>query len=215
VTRRRAQTRERLLDAAFAVFAEQGYGGTSIEEVCDRAGYTRGAFYSNFDSLEELFFALYQQRATEVADRVTAALDGLPTDLPRDRLVAALADCLADALLGDREWMIVKTDFLLHAARNPAAAQAMAVHQAATRAALRPAIAAVLDPSALPAPLNEVDTLTRSVAAIYEAALMGLLVDHEADDARAWLRAMFTAIVGSGQAAAAASMPPHDPTLSR
>jgi AcrR family transcriptional regulator len=45
VTRRRAETRARLLDAAFGVFATRGFGRASIEEVCEAAGYTRGAFY--------------------------------------------------------------------------------------------------------------------------------------------------------------------------
>jgi AcrR family transcriptional regulator len=37
-----------MLDAAFEVFAARGFGRATVEEVCDAAGYTRGAFYSNF-----------------------------------------------------------------------------------------------------------------------------------------------------------------------
>ena len=70
VTKRRVRTRANLLDAAFAVFAAKGFGRVSIEEVCEAAGYSRGAFYSNFDSLDELFFALYQQRADLIAEQV-------------------------------------------------------------------------------------------------------------------------------------------------
>lgn len=198
VTKRRAQTRDRLLAAALAVFAEQGFGRASIEDVCERAGYTRGAFYSNFDSLQELFCALYEQRADDVAVRVRAALAGLPADLPRDRLVAVLADRMAAELDADRAWTIVRTDFLLHAARDPAAARALAACQAATHAALRPGVERLLGPGALPAPLDDPDTLTRSVAAIYEAAVLGLLIDHDAEHARAWLRAMITVLATSG-----------------
>ena len=49
VTARRAATRERLIDAAIDVFAEKGVLGASVEEICEDAGFTRGAFYSNFD----------------------------------------------------------------------------------------------------------------------------------------------------------------------
>ncbi len=63
VTARRLRTRAHLLDAAFTVFAAKGFGHVSIEEICDAAYYTRGAFYSNFAYLDELFFALYAQRA--------------------------------------------------------------------------------------------------------------------------------------------------------
>ena len=73
VTRRRPETRGRLLDAAFGVFATRGFGRASIEEVCEAAGYTRGAFYSNFDTLDELFFALYTERSELLARQVAAA----------------------------------------------------------------------------------------------------------------------------------------------
>src|SRR5687767_2262794 len=48
-------TRQALLDAALQLFIERGVEGTSIEQVTAHAGYTRGAFYSNFTSKEELF----------------------------------------------------------------------------------------------------------------------------------------------------------------
>lgn len=68
-TRSRENTRARLLDAAAQVFAEVGLDGASVEAVCERAGFTRGAFYSNFDSKDELFLML----AASVADvRVSA-----------------------------------------------------------------------------------------------------------------------------------------------
>ena len=57
-TRSRENTRARLLDAAAQVFAEVGLDGASVEAVCDRAGFTRGAFYSNFESKDELFLML-------------------------------------------------------------------------------------------------------------------------------------------------------------
>ena len=60
ITRRRAQTRQLLLDAALEVFAEDGFGRATVEQVCERAGFTRGAFYSNFSSLDELFLAMWR-----------------------------------------------------------------------------------------------------------------------------------------------------------
>jgi len=51
------------MQAATTLFAERGFGQVSIEQICEAAGYTRGAFYSNFDSVDELFFALYSERA--------------------------------------------------------------------------------------------------------------------------------------------------------
>jgi len=59
---RRAQTRERLLDAAAEVFNRLGYHGASLEAVAEAAGYTKGAVYSNFASKAELFVALAERR---------------------------------------------------------------------------------------------------------------------------------------------------------
>ena len=42
------QTRLRLLDAAQTIFMKKGYVATSVEDIAEAAGYTRGAFYSNF-----------------------------------------------------------------------------------------------------------------------------------------------------------------------
>ena len=62
---RRAQTRAALLDAAARVFVERGFAGASVEAIAADAGFTRGAFYSNFASKEELFVELLQERAFE------------------------------------------------------------------------------------------------------------------------------------------------------
>lgn len=60
---RQAQTRAALVDAAEEVFLERGFQGSSVEQIAHRAGFTRGAFYSNFQSKEELFAELLQARA--------------------------------------------------------------------------------------------------------------------------------------------------------
>jgi AcrR family transcriptional regulator len=54
----RDDTRDRLFEAATRVFEEQGINGASIEAIAAAAGYTRGAFYSNFASKDELIIAM-------------------------------------------------------------------------------------------------------------------------------------------------------------
>ncbi|MYS30982.1 TetR family transcriptional regulator, partial [Streptomyces sp. SID7804] len=132
VTRRRLRTRANLLDAAFTVFAAKGFGHVSIEEICEAAGYTRGAFYSNFTGLDELFFALYAEHAELIAEQVSAALaqDGPGLDVP------AAVDRVTEVLLLDRDWLLVKTDFLVHAARDPEVAGALLEHRARLRGAI-------------------------------------------------------------------------------
>ncbi|WP_168794255.1 TetR/AcrR family transcriptional regulator [Paraburkholderia aromaticivorans] len=55
------QTRERLLDAAQAIFMKKGFVAASVEDIAGAAGYTRGAFYSNFGSKSELFLELLRR----------------------------------------------------------------------------------------------------------------------------------------------------------
>lgn len=59
---KQAQTRGRLLEAAGELFAERGVNGASVEQIAERAGYSRGAFYSNFEDKAELVVALLQER---------------------------------------------------------------------------------------------------------------------------------------------------------
>jgi AcrR family transcriptional regulator len=80
---RQAETRQALLDAAAAVVIERGLAGASVEAICAEAGFTRGAFYSNFESKEQLFVELLQQRVYEhyrgMAEERIAEPDKRPT----------------------------------------------------------------------------------------------------------------------------------------
>lgn len=63
----RAETRARLVEAAGEVFAAHGFEGASIDEITERAGYTRGAFYSNFTDKAELLIELSEARMAAFA----------------------------------------------------------------------------------------------------------------------------------------------------
>jgi len=61
----RDDTREKLFEAAARVFEEQGIGGASIEGIAAAAGFTRGAFYSNFKSKDELIIAMIEDHVEQ------------------------------------------------------------------------------------------------------------------------------------------------------
>ncbi len=61
----RDDTREKLFEAAACVFEEQGIGGASIEAIAAAAGFTRGAFYSNFKSKDELIIAMLEDHVEQ------------------------------------------------------------------------------------------------------------------------------------------------------
>src|SRR5512132_991876 len=71
---RRQQTREELLTAAEACFVTRGFHATSVDQVAEQAGYTKGAVYSNFAAKEDLFFAVYERRVARALTEVTPAL---------------------------------------------------------------------------------------------------------------------------------------------
>ena len=71
---KRTQTQQRLLDAAFRVLASDGFAGASIWTIVAEAGFTRGAFYSNFESKEELFAAVVDREMRRRLELVKVAV---------------------------------------------------------------------------------------------------------------------------------------------
>jgi AcrR family transcriptional regulator len=65
----RDDTREKLFEAAARVFEEQGISGASIEAIAAAAGFTRGAFYSNFTSKDELIIAMLEDHVEQTIRR--------------------------------------------------------------------------------------------------------------------------------------------------
>src|SRR6201997_4222491 len=65
----RDDTCEKLFEAAARVFEEQGIGGASIEAIAAAAGFTRGAFYSNFKSKDELIIAMLEDHVERSIER--------------------------------------------------------------------------------------------------------------------------------------------------
>ncbi|MFI9508307.1 TetR/AcrR family transcriptional regulator [Nocardia sp. NPDC052566] len=155
VTRRRAETRNRLLTAAYEAFADEGFGRSTVEKVCERAGFTRGAFYSNFGSLDELFLAMWEQRSAQLLTDVRATLDEISVERVTD--VRTAVDRLTRAVPIDEAWYRITAEFTAHALRTPELRRVMAAREAAIVDALMPTIVAALaragrtvpDPAAL------------------------------------------------------------------
>ena len=61
-------TRMRLIEAAERLFIRRGFDNASVEEISEVAGYSRGAFYSNFDDKEQVFLAVIDRRRPKAID---------------------------------------------------------------------------------------------------------------------------------------------------
>ncbi len=139
-TRRREATRERVLDAARDVFAERGVFGGSVEDICARAGFTRGAFYSNFEDKADVLRALIAREHARLLAHLDAGLElvdgsaaiGLDTD-PRATL-ASVADRLLESVPADRMFSLIQGELEIHAVRDPEVARAFLEADARFRA---------------------------------------------------------------------------------
>ncbi|MCP2257204.1 transcriptional regulator, TetR family [Streptoalloteichus tenebrarius] len=163
-TKTRPRTVAALMTSARALFIRNGYHATSISDICEHAGLTRGAFYSNYPSKEHLFLALYD---TEV-DRILGDLERAARDItdgdahPVQRLLEYLAAHRRD----DRQWFLVSMEFTLHAARNPDLAAELAPHEDRLTTGIANLLARLL-PQSTPDTARDV---ARLVTALHEGA---------------------------------------------
>jgi AcrR family transcriptional regulator len=132
---RQAQTRQELLDAAARVFRRRGFQGASIEAIAADAGYTRGAFYSNFESKEQLFVELLQQR---VYDNYRDLVARVPSDRsPVEALRFAVRELVEGYRRRQSAWLFeLWLECLAHVARHPEFASLAATFWRGTRAAI-------------------------------------------------------------------------------
>lgn len=132
-SRRRDLTRQRLLDAAAEVFAAVGLDAASVEAICERAGFTRGAFYSNFDSKDELFLELAGRVAGERVAAVRARVADLETEgdlgsAPTD--ASAMIQQVLDISADDRLGILLMSEIRIRALRDPQLAAAYLAQEA-------------------------------------------------------------------------------------
>src|SRR5271157_2086702 len=79
-------TRMRLIEAAERLFIRKGFDDASVDEISETAGYSRGAFYSNFDDKEQVFLAVIDR----CRPKVPKVLDDMFQDVrePAERIAA-------------------------------------------------------------------------------------------------------------------------------
>lgn len=117
------QTRQRLIEAACKQVAERGFASTTVRDIAREAGYTQGAFYSNFESKEDLLLDLLREHKEQEAQRITGAVATAGDDF--DKAFEALANWARDFGM-DASQAMLASELQLHAARNPGFGQAYA-----------------------------------------------------------------------------------------
>lgn len=112
---RRADTRQRLLDAAAELFAERGIEASSVDAIAERAERTSGAIYDHFDGKPGLLFALLEGWVDDVALAIGAEL---ATATSLDERLASLWRNVSVPPTGDGRWIALEHELWSYAARN-------------------------------------------------------------------------------------------------
>jgi AcrR family transcriptional regulator len=125
--RRRAMTREHLLEAAARVFARDGFQASSLDQIASYAGFTKGAVYSNFKSKEDLFLAVFEDRIERGRTAIRGALEEEDAARSGETWKPRIASVVREMWWND-DWTMLFLEFVLYAARNPSARSKLAAH---------------------------------------------------------------------------------------
>jgi AcrR family transcriptional regulator len=178
--RPRAETRHQLLDASARVFARRGLHGTSVEEVSEEAGFSRGALYSNFKSKEDLFLALWEERIERRRRELREVVEN--SDDPAAGVAAAAAE-VVEVLGREREWFLLYFEFTLYAARDSSFLPRYQIVREQGLAELAEGLAGGLKRAGIESSLSSEDLALAAKALSYGIALERLVDEDGVPDA--------------------------------
>ncbi len=161
--RPRAETRAALLEAAARAFAHKGFHGTSVETVSEAAGFSRGAFYSNFKSKEQLFVELLHERVYESYRQM---LVRLPKDVsPVERLRWGGRALKERYEREEDRWLFeLWLECLAHAVRHPEFRSLAATFWSGNRASMAPQVSEAFRDAGRAPPCDPKDIATAVIA---------------------------------------------------
>ncbi|MFF0629467.1 TetR/AcrR family transcriptional regulator [Streptomyces sp. NPDC004296] len=195
-TKRRPLTRAALTESAWVLFTEKGFHATSISDIVERAGLTRGAFYSNYRDKEELFLTLYDTHT----DRLLTELeDATARPEPGKHPLVQLQERVAGRTQEERQWFLVSMEFTLHAARHPVVAEQLAVHEERLTQGLAEVLTAALARTGS-RPVVPTDDLTRLLVALFEGLTAQRLIHGTAHHTQDLVPQVIHALTGPAHA---------------
>jgi AcrR family transcriptional regulator len=112
---KRFETQEKIKSAALKAFASNGFSGAAIDRIAEDAGFSRGAFYSNYSTKEELLLDLLQeQHEREISKWQSMIADADNLEITYQKMSEEFI-----AYLQQAEWGLFNIEVQLHAKRNP------------------------------------------------------------------------------------------------
>ncbi|MGA9869958.1 MAG: TetR/AcrR family transcriptional regulator [Rhodococcus sp. (in: high G+C Gram-positive bacteria)] len=177
--------RERLLDAAADEFTENGYAAAKLADIARRAGFTKGAVYSNFESKQALFAEVLSRKSLELAEHVIATVSGLG---PGDAAGKG-GEAISSWIVAEPRWPLLVTEFGIQAGRDPALKSGYKRERRHLRDRLE---ALIVERAAEWGVASSLDA--RRVATSLLALISGLAVEHSVDPEEIDQRAIGDAI---------------------
>ena len=107
-------TTSQLLDTASRIFRERGYHRSTLDDIADAVGMTKGAVYARFATKDELFFALYARWE----EKIIARLDNLPNVKTWEELGLESARRVIASRREDADFYLLLLEFWTYAARD-------------------------------------------------------------------------------------------------
>jgi AcrR family transcriptional regulator len=166
-------TRRALLDAAKRIFARDGFEAARIEDIAGATGHTRGAFYANFNSKEDLFFALFEQQAGERLRDLRSVLERCPDSDDQLRVLRKFYIGRAS----DRQWVMLALEFKLFALRHPK----LRARLARTHRRIRESLKLETIGKLIPELMRDRRESHEARRVALEAVLNGLVLEHAYD----------------------------------
>ena len=123
----RTARRDQIIAAALACFARAGYHATTMADIAEQAGVSKGTPYLYFPGKEALFLALHEEWGCGVSDRVNTAVAALPEATRRSprQILRAIAAAIAAHVQTETETCRVLMEARALAAHEPAIAAAV------------------------------------------------------------------------------------------
>jgi AcrR family transcriptional regulator len=162
--------------AAAEVFARDGFEMASVAGICSRAGLSKGTFYWNFESKDELLLAVLEERVEVPLREATQALAGVAAD---QDMSAEANRMLIEFMRGDRTAVVLDDEFWRRALRDRAVRERYARRQRELRAALTDVLRARASELGAPEPVTAPEHVAIAFLALISGIMRSRLVDPD------------------------------------
>jgi AcrR family transcriptional regulator len=168
--------RAALLEAAAEVFARRGYRAARLDEIAERAGYSKGAIYFHFSGKDDLFFALLEERIDGPLREAIKLLELAP---PGDDMAAEANRRFVELVHGQRELVLLDQEYRSQALRDSRLRARYLKREAKLRAALAKGLQARLEHLGAP-PIAAPEHLATALLSLVSGLAQQWLIEPDA-----------------------------------